>query len=362
MHLYDAVAKEGDRGDRQGPGSFPFFFLLVSLLFHFTMVLVIRQWVSSKPARIGPQESMRENVIDLVAPETVAPPPEKKPPKVLFGTNRPEDLKAIPPGKETHLPPIPKSDFPGLPSPPPAASNEGGSPGGISPPASTPLLPPPASLPAPSLPPTALPEGQKEELTRIPPLTAPTVPSEEADLNQGESLPSLPSQPGGEEVKSGSGRGGPGRNGGGEGESVPRPNGLPGLPFANARRLDQLAKVFSDQERAPKDPISLNTDDLKYFSYNMKLVSKIEYVWRYPQGAAERGMQGELLLTFTIHRDGQVSDVRVVMTSGHEILDQEVVRAVKMAAPFAPLPDSWKEDQYTVTGHFIYHNRYTSIR
>ncbi|HEY5599905.1 MAG TPA: energy transducer TonB, partial [Candidatus Manganitrophaceae bacterium] len=138
--------------------------------------------------------------------------------------------------------------------------------------------------------------------------------------------------------------------------------GLPGLPFADAERLDRLAKVFAGQERRPKDSISINTEDLKYFSYLIKVKNRIEYIWRYPSAAAERGLEGNLLLSFTIHQDGRVSDVAIASSSGYELLDQEAARAVQTASPFPPLPDSWNEEHITITGHFLYFNRLTYIR
>jgi protein TonB len=157
------------------------------------------------------------------------------------------------------------------------------------------------------------------------------------------------------------------RRGGAGEESLPgapsRPGGLPGLPFADSKSLDRLAKVFSDREpAAPKDAVSINTEELKYFSYLMKVKSRIEYIWKYPAAAAERQMEGDLFLTFTIHRDGKVTDVSVASTSGYELLDQEAVRAITAASPFAPLPDAWNEDHITITGHFLYMNRSNYIR
>jgi protein TonB len=335
MHLYDEIAREVSPEGRE-TSRFPYvLFLSLSFLFHLSMLLLIQQWARWEPARVASEDQ----VVQLVDPETLAPP---KPRKLLFGTDREEDLKSIPRGKETRLPPIPKSERPGLPP----AVKAGKAPGAQAPPLPKPESPPAPMIPAPS---PALPERPTEPdgALATPNVPSPPLATEEAK----KTLPSLPF-----------GQGGQGEVGV---DSPARPGvpGLPGLPFADAKSLDRLAKVFSDQERVPpKDTISINTDDLKYFSYTLKLKNKIEYIWRYPQAAAERGIQGDLLLTFTIQRNGYVSEVRVVSTSGYEILDLEAVRAIKEASPFAPLPDSWNEDHITITGHFIYHNQFTYLR
>lgn len=336
MHLYDEIAEEVYPEGRER-SRFPYvLFISLSFLFHLSMLLIIQQWARWEPARVD----LEDQVVQLVDPESLSPAPPK-PKSLLFGTDREEDLKAIPRGKETRLPPIPKSERPGLPP----TARAGKAPGPIAPPAPKPQAPPAPIVPAPS---PALPERSTEPEGALPaPSPSPPLATEEAKRP----LPSLPF-----------GQGGQGEAGT---DSPPRPGvpGLPGLPFADSKSLDRLAKVFSDQERVPpKDTISINTDDLKYFSYTLKLKNKIEYIWRYPQSAAERGIQGNLLLTFTIQRNGYVSEVRVVSTSGYEILDLEAVRAIKEASPFAPLPDSWNEDYITITGHFVYHNHITYLR
>lgn len=334
MHLYDEIAEEVYPEGRE-TSRFPYLlFLFLSFLFHLSMILLIQQWARWEPIRVD----SKSQVVQLVDPETLAPP---KPKSLLFGTDREEDLKSIPRGKETRLPPIPKSERPGLPP----IAKAGKAPGPSAPPLPKPQAPPGPIVPAPA---PALPERSTIPGGALP---AP-----------GPSLPPATEEAKGPLLSLPFGQGGQGEAGT---DSPPRPGvpGLPGLPFADAKSLDRLAKVFSDQEREPpKDTISLNTDDLKYFSYTLKLKNKIEYIWRYPQAAAERGIQGDLLLTFTIQRNGYVSEVRVVSTSGYEVLDLEAVRAIKEASPFAPLPDSWNEDHITVTGHFIYHNQFTYLR
>ncbi len=333
MHLYDDIAKEVYRDGGTESRSLSLLFFLLSFLFHFSMLLLIQQWGKWEPARIDSGDSF----VQLVDPETLLPAPPK-PRNLLFGTDREKDLKSIPPGKETKLPPIPKSVQPGLPP----MTRGGKSPGGASRPRVPPSLPSAPPAPVPSLP---LPERPTVPDAALPPAGDASPPAAE-EAKRPLSLPSLP----------------PGQGEVGSDDLSAKPGGLPGLPFADAKSLDRLAKVFSDQEQVPKDTISLNTDDLKYFSYTLKLKNKIEYIWRYPQAAAERGIQGDLLLNFTIQKDGHVSEVKVVSTSGYEILDQEAVRAIKEASPFAPLPDSWNEDRITITGHFMYYNRYTSLR
>ncbi len=84
--------------------------------------------------------------------------------------------------------------------------------------------------------------------------------------------------------------------------------------------------------------VSLNTTEFKYVSYFSKLKRKIKMVWKYPETARVKGLQGTLTLRFTLNGDGSLRDVKVVQSSGYQILDEGAVEAVKKAAPFYSIP------------------------
>jgi protein TonB len=58
----------------------------------------------------------------------------------------------------------------------------------------------------------------------------------------------------------------------------------------------------------------------------------------YPPDARSAGIQGVAELSFIIHTDGQVSNVRITVSSGSEMLDASAVEAIYSAAPFRPPP------------------------
>jgi protein TonB len=60
----------------------------------------------------------------------------------------------------------------------------------------------------------------------------------------------------------------------------------------------------------------------------------------YPKAARELGLFGSLILHVVVRADGELVGVRVVRSSGHDVLDQAAVHIVELAAPFAPFPDS----------------------
>jgi protein TonB len=58
----------------------------------------------------------------------------------------------------------------------------------------------------------------------------------------------------------------------------------------------------------------------------------------YPSQARRAGIQGVTELGFTIHQDGKVSGVTVLVSSGQDSLDQAAIAAIHAAAPFRPPP------------------------
>ena len=61
---------------------------------------------------------------------------------------------------------------------------------------------------------------------------------------------------------------------------------------------------------------------------------------RYPEAARRAGRQGTIKVQFTILKDGQVGNVRLLTETPYPNLNREAMAAVKRAAPFAGIPDS----------------------
>ncbi|HEY2748290.1 MAG TPA: TonB family protein [Polyangia bacterium] len=99
---------------------------------------------------------------------------------------------------------------------------------------------------------------------------------------------------------------------------APVPAGAPGLPDARALEL-------ATYERA-------------YDRYLAGVRQKVDPLWEFPRELAVRMEQGDVLVAFTIRRDGSVTDVRVLKGSGFAKFDKNVLSAIKKAAPFGPLP------------------------
>ncbi|MBO9480694.1 MULTISPECIES: energy transducer TonB [Gammaproteobacteria] len=62
----------------------------------------------------------------------------------------------------------------------------------------------------------------------------------------------------------------------------------------------------------------------------------------YPEKARRQKLYGELRLMVAINRDGTLSNVEILDSSGYRVLDDAAVRIVRMASPFAPFDDTLK--------------------
>ncbi len=64
--------------------------------------------------------------------------------------------------------------------------------------------------------------------------------------------------------------------------------------------------------------------------------SRIERVWTYPDEERRDGMEGTVWLRFRIAVDGSVASVEVDRSSGHALLDEAAITAVRRAGPYPP--------------------------
>ena len=99
--------------------------------------------------------------------------------------------------------------------------------------------------------------------------------------------------------------------------------------------------------------IDLNTQEYRYIGYFTNLRKSIELTWTYPAPALRRGLYGNVYLKFTIDKEGKVSRIMVLDSSGHRILDSAIVDAIELAAPFAPLPKGFGS-KINIKGNFRY--------
>ena len=202
---------------------------------------------------------------------------------------------------------------------------------------------PPPSVPAPPVPP------RPERITPPREVPAPRKFGTSPDVAVPRTTPGLGRPEGGEKGTADRGRTG-------AGPIIGEPDAGTGpLPFLSQADIDELARKGMPDRRPGEDSVTLDTDEFKFMSYNRWLKLKVESVLRYPELAAQSGLQGTLYIKFDIGRDGSLSGLELLKSSGYRILDDEALRAIRAAAPFQPLPEDWHMERYSIRAAVLFY-------
>ena len=116
------------------------------------------------------------------------------------------------------------------------------------------------------------------------------------------------------------------------------------------RQSLEMARLAAEIERQsvayakrPKRKfVSANTREYEYAAYMRAWVARVERVGNlnYPDEARRRSLEGQLVMTVAVRRDGSIERVDIVQPSGFPVLDEAAVRIVRLAEPFAPIPET----------------------
>ena len=119
----------------------------------------------------------------------------------------------------------------------------------------------------------------------------------------------------------------------------------------------QNPQVGGNEELDGDDSIPLNTKDAKYVSYFSRVKQQIQRAWIYPPQATKNPMGGELSLKFEISKDGNLLNLRLINTSGSNILDANAIKAVRGAAPYYPFPTTIPKEKLSILATFVYNKK-----
>ena len=107
------------------------------------------------------------------------------------------------------------------------------------------------------------------------------------------------------------------------------------------------------------EPIALDSKDPRHTDYLDRVRRAIKEKWGFPcvKNPATHECEyktTQLIIEFGIAKDGKVPFVTVVRSSGYPIYDDYAVNAVKLAAPFPPIPDSFSKSGVPIHATFSY--------
>ncbi|WP_281185242.1 TonB family protein [Trichlorobacter lovleyi] len=147
---------------------------------------------------------------------------------------------------------------------------------------------------------------------------------------------------------------------GGGGGTKPQPNLAPSA--------SRMARLEENYRRRFADDIDdgttrfLNTDDIQFGSFLRRFETAVYGVWRYPQEAALKGIEGVTPVKITFNRNGEIVKVQLLESSGSRILDDEVFRTLRLIGPMGNFPKTYGKDEFNLIAFFQYGNARSRLR
>ncbi|MCW3147462.1 energy transducer TonB [Stutzerimonas stutzeri] len=101
--------------------------------------------------------------------------------------------------------------------------------------------------------------------------------------------------------------------------------------------LAQDVERYAKRPRVSRQNSAATMRDISAW-YRDEWRKKVERIGNlnYPDEARRQQIYGSLRMLVTINRDGTVQELRVLESSGQNVLDEAAMRIVRLAAPFAP--------------------------
>ena len=108
---------------------------------------------------------------------------------------------------------------------------------------------------------------------------------------------------------------------------------------ARVERRDTTETILSERAELSQGYVSDRGVSAQFkASYRATISAILKRHKRYPSRALTRQQEGTVAITFIINKDGKLAGYRITRSSGYRLLDREVEKMLKRAAPFPPFP------------------------
>jgi TonB family protein len=137
------------------------------------------------------------------------------------------------------------------------------------------------------------------------------------------------------------------------------PSTSPGLA-SSLRNLKEFFRTqnFDNQQGGQTEPstdIQFDSKGVDFGPWLRRFKVKVERNWIIPQAALTN--RGRVILQFIIHRDGRITDLKIVQPASVGALTTAAVSAIQMSNPTLPLPEEYPADFVLFTVIFHYNDR-----
>jgi TonB family protein len=143
---------------------------------------------------------------------------------------------------------------------------------------------------------------------------------------------------------------------------LPDPPVVQSQPAGGAlgQSLRNLQRYLQDQNfnnqkggLTQQDPdIQFDSKGVEFGPWIARFIAQVKSNWFVPDAAMV--MSGHVVLAFSVHRDGSISDLRIVTPSTVTAFTNSALGAIKLSNPTMPLPGEYPTDQaqFVVTFHY----------
>src|SRR5439155_21793366 len=143
-----------------------------------------------------------------------------------------------------------------------------------------------------------------------------------------------------------------------------------GINWSNAiREVGKIASIGTGQHGvdlsgqggekgfAESGPLSFESQWYDWGDYAQSMVSRIRVNWynNMPQ-LIQTGLKGVVTIRFTIQRNGQITDITMLSSSGAPPYDFAAKKAIELSSPLNPLPNDFPNATEHVTAMFFYNS------
>ncbi len=121
-------------------------------------------------------------------------------------------------------------------------------------------------------------------------------------------------------------------------------------PQDSQDKLETLEEQSPDDEQsyeASKKRIDIDPVQLAVNQFMGDLYRALTAAQFYPEEAKEQELEGRVIVRFTVKSNGQVENLEIIQSSGHDVLDKAALETINKASPFAALPDQLNRKKLT---------------
>ncbi len=83
--------------------------------------------------------------------------------------------------------------------------------------------------------------------------------------------------------------------------------------------------------------------------YLAALAARIDRSKFYPRAARRLGEEGMAVVGFVIRRNGELTDIHIVESSGHQRLDEAALKTLRRVTPFRRIPEAIDRERWPIT-------------